>query len=143
MFEGDSADMCAGKFPLVSMEGLACADPGARTPIGASGIPLLIRNIAGWRPSKDPAQHLKSQEYLHRIKEWKDGANGVFTNNISDKRMHASEVKPVGKDEQKRIIQNAPSDSPAKRQKFQTLLEFWGGGGSSRMMCLAILKTWK
>ena len=41
MFEGDSADMCAGKFPLLSMggraEGLACADPGARTPIGASG----------------------------------------------------------------------------------------------------------
>ena len=41
MFEGDSADMCAGKFPLVSMggraEGLACTDPGAMTPIGASG----------------------------------------------------------------------------------------------------------
>ena len=41
MFEGDSADMCAGKFPLVSFggraEGLACADPEARTPIGASG----------------------------------------------------------------------------------------------------------
>ena len=41
MFEGDSADMCAGKFLPVSMggraEGLACADPGARTPIGASG----------------------------------------------------------------------------------------------------------
>ena len=37
MFEGDSTDMCAGKFPLVSMggraEGLACADPGVRTPI--------------------------------------------------------------------------------------------------------------
>ena len=36
MFEGDSADMCAGKFPLVSMggraEGLAYGDPGARTP---------------------------------------------------------------------------------------------------------------
>ena len=33
--------MCAEKFPLVLMggraEGLACADPGARTPIGASG----------------------------------------------------------------------------------------------------------
>jgi hypothetical protein len=32
--------MCAVKFPLVSMggraEGLACADPGARTHIGAS-----------------------------------------------------------------------------------------------------------
>ena len=42
MFEGDSADTCAGQFPLVLMrgraEGLACADPGARTPIGASGI---------------------------------------------------------------------------------------------------------
>ena len=42
MFEGDSADMCAEKFPLVLMggraEGLACADPGARTPIGASGL---------------------------------------------------------------------------------------------------------
>jgi hypothetical protein len=41
LFEGDSADTCAGKFPLVSMggraEGLACADPEARTPIGASG----------------------------------------------------------------------------------------------------------
>ena len=41
MFEGDSADMCAGKIPLVSMGGraevIACADPGARTPIGASG----------------------------------------------------------------------------------------------------------
>ena len=41
MFEGDSADTGAGKFSLVSMggraEGLACADPGVRTPIGASG----------------------------------------------------------------------------------------------------------
>ena len=41
MFEGHSADSRAGKFPLVLMggrvEGLACADPGARTPIGASG----------------------------------------------------------------------------------------------------------
>ena len=44
MFEGYSADTCGGKFPLVSMgaraEGLACADPGARTPIGASGNPV-------------------------------------------------------------------------------------------------------
>ena len=31
MFEGDSADTCAGKFPLVSMGGRA------QTPIGASG----------------------------------------------------------------------------------------------------------
>ena len=41
MFEGDSADTCDVKFLLVSMgggvEGLACAEPEARTPIGASG----------------------------------------------------------------------------------------------------------
>ena len=41
MFEGDSADTCGGKFPLVSMggraEGLACADTESRTPIGATG----------------------------------------------------------------------------------------------------------
>jgi hypothetical protein len=41
MCEGESADMCAGKFRLVLMgdraEGLACADPEVRTPIGASG----------------------------------------------------------------------------------------------------------
>ena len=42
MFEGDSADILAGKFLLVSMwgraKGLACADPVARTPIDTSGI---------------------------------------------------------------------------------------------------------
>ena len=53
MFEGDSADMFAGKFPLVSMggraEGLACADPRARTPIGASGIlGLFSTNVKPW-----------------------------------------------------------------------------------------------
>ena len=41
MFECDSADMCAENFPLVSMggraEGIACAEPEARTPIDASG----------------------------------------------------------------------------------------------------------
>ena len=46
MFEGDSADMCAWKFPLVSMggqaEGQACADPGARIPIGPSRNVLLL-----------------------------------------------------------------------------------------------------
>ena len=50
MFEGDSTDMCGGKFPLMSMrgraEGLACVDPGARTPIGVSGnFTLLILYI--------------------------------------------------------------------------------------------------
>ena len=48
MFEGDSADICAGKFPLVLMggaEGLACADPGAKTPIGASAIFLCSLHL--------------------------------------------------------------------------------------------------
>ena len=43
-------DMCAEKFPLVSMggraEGLACADPGARTPIGTSGNFLNLRAVS-------------------------------------------------------------------------------------------------
>ena len=42
MFEGDFADMCTEKFPLMSMwgrvEGIECPDPGARTPIGVSGF---------------------------------------------------------------------------------------------------------
>ena len=42
--------MCAEKFPLVSMggraKGLACADPGARTPIGASGIVVVVTAVA-------------------------------------------------------------------------------------------------
>ena len=41
MFEGESADKCARKFPLTSMggraEGLPCADPGARILNGVSG----------------------------------------------------------------------------------------------------------
>jgi hypothetical protein len=40
MFEGDSANMWAGKYPIMPMgadaEGLACADPGLKTPIGVS-----------------------------------------------------------------------------------------------------------
>ena len=54
MFEGDSADMCAGKFPLMSMggraEGLACADPGARTPIGASGNLVITLDSCAINP---------------------------------------------------------------------------------------------
>ena len=46
MFEGDSEDTLAGKFPPVLMggraEGIACADPVARTPIGASGNCIVI-----------------------------------------------------------------------------------------------------
>ena len=62
MSEGDSADTCAGKFPLMSMggcaEGLACADLGARTPIGLSGIlvplpPKMVRNISNPRNIMD------------------------------------------------------------------------------------------
>ena len=46
MFEGDSADTCAGIFLLVSIgvqaEGPVFADQGARTPIGASGNLYLV-----------------------------------------------------------------------------------------------------
>ena len=51
MFECDSVDTYAGKFLIVSMggraEGLACADPGARTPIGASGFFFLL-SLSVW-----------------------------------------------------------------------------------------------
>ena len=55
MFEGDSADICAGKFLLVPMggraEGLVCADLEARTPIGASkNLSFLVSGI-------DPPEH--------------------------------------------------------------------------------------
>ena len=44
MFEGDSADMCAEIVSLTSIDGrvkgLACTDPGARTPIGVSGYTI-------------------------------------------------------------------------------------------------------
>ena len=46
MFEGDSAETYAGTFPLKLMggraEGLACAEPGARTPIGMSGTLVIL-----------------------------------------------------------------------------------------------------
>ena len=64
MFEGDSADMCVGKFPLVSMggraDGLACTDPGARTPIGASGNFLHV-TLA--RSEDLPTAHKASDKY--------------------------------------------------------------------------------
>ena len=49
MFEGYSAETCTGKFPMGGRaEGPACADTGARTPIGASGnlfaLFLLLMN---------------------------------------------------------------------------------------------------
>ena len=54
MFEGDSADMCTVKFPLVAMvgrvEGLACADPEPRTPIVASGNSLYSQAPQSYNP---------------------------------------------------------------------------------------------
>ena len=50
MFKGDSADMCAGKFPLVSIGGRTDTSSvrrrGARNPIGASGNSLKV--FGGW-----------------------------------------------------------------------------------------------
>ena len=60
MFEGDSEDMCAEKFLVVSMggraEGLACTDPGAMTPIGAGRNPsksnyILLNLLISFRIS--------------------------------------------------------------------------------------------
>ena len=57
MIEGYSADTGGGKFPLASMgvraEGFACADPGARTPIGASGISIVPEPLVDSRSGTD------------------------------------------------------------------------------------------
>ena len=53
MFEGDSAERCARIFLLMLMggraKGLACADPGARTPSGVSRNLLLFFSNDGIR----------------------------------------------------------------------------------------------
>jgi hypothetical protein len=75
MFEGDSADTCARKFSLTSMggwaESVACADPGARTPIGVSGNFVLQSKGFVWvwkwlyslsiRTEKIPVPHSQSK----------------------------------------------------------------------------------
>ena len=49
MSDGDFADTCDEKFPVMTMgsqaEGLVCEDPVARTPIGVSGnlFPFCIQ----------------------------------------------------------------------------------------------------
>ena len=43
----------------------------------------------------------------------------------------ASKVKPDPKSVQRRLLKNSTSESPAKKQKIKSLLEFWGGGGPS------------
>ena len=70
MFKGDSADMCAGKFPLVLMGGRA--DPssvriqGARTPIGASGnLNNGKRSKSGRGPRKQLAR--PSPTFVHLV----------------------------------------------------------------------------
>ena len=40
-------------------------------------------------------------------------------------------MKPDPKNERKRLLKNSTSESPAKKQKFKSLLEFLGGGGPS------------
>ena len=49
MFEGDFADTLARIVLLMSMggqvEGLACTDPGARIPIGASGNLHILNEL--------------------------------------------------------------------------------------------------
>ena len=51
MFEGASADRCAGKFPLISMggraEGLECADPGARSYLDSYRYTVFWRTKLG------------------------------------------------------------------------------------------------
>ena len=60
MFEGDSADMCAEKFPLGGRaDRLACADPEARTPISASGKHKETALLKVFKKkTSDPEKHI-------------------------------------------------------------------------------------
>ena len=53
MFEGDSADTCGGKFPLVSMGGRAdrqaCADGERGPPLARADIFDLVLPILYWQ----------------------------------------------------------------------------------------------
>ena len=57
MFESNFAETCAEKYPIMSMgaceEGLACADPVARTPIGVSGNGQLLCMLGSKSVSND------------------------------------------------------------------------------------------
>ena len=68
IFKGDSADTCTGKFPLVSMggqaEGLVWADPGARTPIGASGNLVFGITVTHLAPLKPFVSNIKDKIYM-------------------------------------------------------------------------------
>ena len=75
MFKGDSADACHGKFPLTPLgrraDGLACADPGARTPIGVS------RNLTQNLFVNNHNRHAKSCDHVtigcgNIFRLWKD-----------------------------------------------------------------------
>ena len=68
VFKGDSADMCAGKFPLVSMGGRAdrqaCAD-------GERGPPSARAEIFSMQPYFDQTRKTTSQKNQKRLKKTK------------------------------------------------------------------------
>ena len=77
MFEGDSADTGGGKFPLVSIggraEGLACADPEASIPIGASGNFLVIATHNGHLKKNQVSSPMGSDFMKISTKFWVQG----------------------------------------------------------------------
>ena len=103
MFEGDSADTCATKFPLVLMggraDGLACADPGARTLIGASGNFITKEDLTTHIEAnhKDNYQPLNAKEFVARLQ-------GISNDLVNEKKKHkdichiAQRFQPGGRD---------------------------------------------
>ena len=89
MFEGDSADTCANKNSLMliraRVEGLACADPGGKTPISLSGRSSVRRT-----GSEDPHQrerkfprckiqiHIQRDASLSEARHTEYGAMGLI-----------------------------------------------------------------
>ena len=73
MIEGDSADMCAGKFPLVSIggraEGLACEDPGEGPPSALTEISIIF--------SKNPKYLILTLKNLILFSELSSMGSGI------------------------------------------------------------------
>ena len=114
VFKGDSADMCAGKFLLVSMG--ERADPssvlrrGARTPIGAGRICLIFMTPGKVREAQesssdayDDEEEKKKREKIEALgKKWVDTESEGGSNNNGDGEHEAEVREEVDQEQEER-----------------------------------------
>jgi hypothetical protein len=117
MFEGDSEDTRAEKFPLVSMggwaDGLACADPEARTTIGAS------ENV--WSIFSQLQEILRTFRFFQKKTKILPGG-GVSPNFFHSKSYFLGESKPHENFQTPTITPSGRKVSRQKREKKTPLI---------------------